>query len=326
METFEQFMHRALHDEHRGYYRQSLSKVGPRGDFSTSATLLPELSQALAAWIRQELRSRRRGDALSVIEIGPGQGDLLLGVLRAFSWWQRRKIRFHCVEVSKPLSQVQQRTLQGYGVQWHQSMSEALQATGGEALIYSNELVDAFPCLVLGFEQGCWQELTVSDKREDGVEGWLKLENTRTERVAAETKSFCPEPRSGQRLEIPLAYREWLQGWLPDWRKGKMVTIDYGNLGEELVRLHRWGTLRCYFKHLRLEGAEIYRRVGQQDITFDVNFSLLLKWGEELGLKNTGLSTQRDFLKAWGVEVSDDGQKEEVHSLFYVLEQGRGFD
>jgi len=65
---------------------------------------------------------------------------------------------------------------------------------------------------------------------------------------------------------------------------------------EELRRRGRGGTLRGYFKHLRIDGLEVYQRFGRQDLTADVNFTDLQRWGERLGLKHRSLLAQRDFL------------------------------
>ena len=37
----------------------------------------------------------------------------------------------------------------------------------------------------------------------------------------------------------------------------------------------------------------------EQDLTADVNFSDLVRWGEELGFQTLSLETQRDFLLRW---------------------------
>ena len=83
-EPFSSFMSRALFDPQRGYYTRNIKTVGARGDFSTSATLSPELGKRIAAWLK---------GAKNVIEIGAGSGQLMeqvqrsLGLLRR---WQRR--------------------------------------------------------------------------------------------------------------------------------------------------------------------------------------------------------------------------------------------
>jgi SAM-dependent MidA family methyltransferase len=47
---FEDWMRVALYDAEMGYYARNIREVGPRGDFSTAATLHPALGEAVAAW------------------------------------------------------------------------------------------------------------------------------------------------------------------------------------------------------------------------------------------------------------------------------------
>jgi SAM-dependent MidA family methyltransferase len=322
-ESFEHFMARALHDPGKGYYRQGVATVGRGGDFSTSATLFPVLGRAIAFWLREKAAFMDKGKPVHVIETGGGTGALMLSILQNLGWWRRRKFRFHSVESSLPLKKEQEKRLSAYGVQWHPEMSDALQACSGQALLYSNELVDAFPCAVLGFQGNQWKELVLRWKGKDAVEEWGGVLEPGRQRMVKEFSGFCLHPRPGQRVEIPWSYREWMASWLPHWKQGNVLTIDYGDSAEELLRLHRYGTLRAYFRHMRLEGEEIYRRVGEQDITFDVNFSLLQKWGEELGLKTLSCQSQLEFLQKWGVAPDPDSRAGQAQGMFRILEQHR---
>jgi SAM-dependent MidA family methyltransferase len=72
--------------------------------------------------------------------------------------------------------------------------------------------------------------------------------------------------------------RLWLSEWLPLWKAGRMLTIDYGAPAETLYQRRPRGTLRAYLFHQRLEGTAIYQNPGRQDITADVNFSDLVDW------------------------------------------------
>jgi SAM-dependent MidA family methyltransferase len=63
-----------------------------------------------------------------------------------------------------------------------------------------------------------------------------------------------------------------------------MLTIDYGaNSAEEIYDRRPGGTMRAYHRQQRIEGGGIYARFGRQDLTSDVNFADLVRWGEALG-------------------------------------------
>jgi SAM-dependent MidA family methyltransferase len=86
--------------------------------------------------------------------------------------------------------------------------------------------------------------------------------------------------------------------------------------------------LRGYFRQQRVEGAEIYERAGHQDLTADVNFTDLIRWGEALGLETSPVLTQRDFVLNWNpnVDLRDAAtaqllDPEGAGQAFKVLEQ-----
>ena len=78
------------------------------------------------------------------------------------------------------------------------------------------------------------------------------------------------------------------------------MTIDYGSRAEELYdSWRRQGTLRCFFRHQLADSP--YENVGRQDITAHVDFTALIRKGEEIGLRFTGLVPQYRFLLALGL-------------------------
>ncbi|MGI9244247.1 MAG: SAM-dependent methyltransferase [Verrucomicrobiales bacterium] len=277
--SLEEFMRLALYDAEHGYYSTRIKTVGRHGDFSTSATLDSALGEAIANW--GKCGSGR------LIEIGAGDGSLAEQVLTASGWWRRRRMRYHIVDTSAGLISKQRERLSGFGslVQWHTDVGEALQACGGEADLFSNELVDAFPASVLRWDAGSavWEELFV---RADGTE------------ISGPSEFSCGwQPADGQRIERHLSYRAWLEGWVGEWKSGRMLTIDYGGTFPELYARRPAGTLRAYFAQMRFDGiGEFLQRAGAQDLTADVNFSDLMGWGQALGLGEGQLLTQRDFL------------------------------
>lgn len=290
--SFAEFMAAALYDSETGYYSRTISGVGRRGDFSTSATLHPILAEAVAGWLQRQWEAR---GFLPVIEVGAGDGSLASGIFSALSWWKRRKINYHIVDVSAPLMARQKEKLKKRKVCWHGDIRSALQAAQGRALIFSNELADAFPCRLLQKSAGGWEEIFLR-LRGEGIEE--EREELHPEIWSGWSACAANLPwKAGQRVEVQDSFRQWLSSWVPDWKQGSMLTVDYGAEREKLYWRRPEGTLRAYFSHLRLEGADVYARMGQQDLTADVNFTDLRNWGEALGLKTAGLSSQREFIQ-----------------------------
>lgn len=285
-EPFSAFMQRALYDPQRGYYTARIKTVGARGDFSTTATLSTRLGKAVAAWLNNE--SRETG-ARTVIEIGGGDGSLMKSVLDSLGWWQRMRLRVLMVE-SSPVLTSQQQTRLGKRVQgWFATLPEALAACEGRALIYHNELLDAFPVDVVHWDGTQWQEV------------WSRLGIDEELRALPlpEPDSFSvleSRPDKPQRCELHTAVHAWLRHWLPQWKQGSMLTIDYGDDFPALYHRRPRGTLRAYLMQQRLEGADIFANPGRQDITCDVNFTDVRSWLREHGTTELSYETQGDFL------------------------------
>jgi len=293
MLRFDEFMHMALHVPEKGYYAQNIPTVGAEGDFSTSATLSPALSKGIADWIQRKVKlldSKR----FHIIECGAGSGMLMKAVREALPWSLRRKCRFHIVETSEPLI-AQQRRLLGRRCQWHPSMLSALAAVDGKALIYSNELVDAFPVRVLRRSEGTLQELFVSISATP-EEHWQEVSSNEESKLRYLSSGLSDKHNQSYRIEVHESYYSWLQEWLTDWKIGAMLTIDYGDRYPAIYYRMPEGTMRGYYRHNRVTGYDIYTNIGQQDLTADVNFTDLITWGDRAGLESTGLCTQRDFL------------------------------
>ena len=272
-EPFSRFMRRALFDPQRGYYTRNIKTVGTRGDFSTSVTLSPALGKRIAAWLK---------GARNVIEIGAGNGQLMEQVQRSLGGWRRLWMRFHIVETSPVLREQQQQRLKS--VTWHETLESALAATGGDAWIYHNELLDAFPTTLIEWRGGVWREVWVPEKLQP-------LEVDPQPFSALKHTSFA----EGQRCEIHPSIREWLQKWSPHWKRGQMLTIDYGGEFPALYHRRPGGTLRGYLMHQRLYWPELLQSPGHMDLTADINFTDYRAWCHELGFEELSYQTMAEW-------------------------------
>lgn len=302
---FDRWMHEALYHPAFGYYTANIRTVGKRGDFSTWATLHDSLGRGIASWAR---KNRPRSGKWNLIEIGAGNGDLAKSVLHHLGWWRRPAM--HIVEVSPILLSQQQQKLRK--AQWHDSLASALDACKGNALIYSNELADAFPCRIFQ-KLDLWRELSL--RIENG-----KVQELWTDSTLPQSTAFSHDWPANQRVEVQESLRSWLQNWAPHWRKGAMLTIDYGDKCPQIYHRRPRGTLRSYAHHQRLEGSDIYAGFGQRDLTVDVNFSDLEKWAAAIGITATSYRTLGNFLTTSNVSAPADF----LHGAgeaFQVLEQ-----
>ncbi len=266
---FERWMQEALYHPEFGYYAAGIRGIGRRGDFTTWPVLHESLARGIARWALANKPSGR----WHLIEIGAGTGTLAAGVLRALGWWNRPQM--HIVEVSPPLRQEQQ-TLLGRKTTWHPNMTEALAACDGSALIYSNELVDAFPARIFQNQDKVWHELALRIENGRVEETWLApLPDT----ARPDSTAFATPWPEGQRIEVQESFATWRDDWRPAWKAGAILTIDYGDACPALYHRRPQGSLRAFAHHQRLEGAAAYAGFGVRDLTVDVNFSDLIAWG-----------------------------------------------
>jgi SAM-dependent MidA family methyltransferase len=270
--TFEAFMQAALHDPKRGYYARNIRAVGGgRADFTTVPMHFGEtLARAVAGWA---VDAMRKSGCRDLIEIGPGEGRLMRDVLRHLPWTMRLRTRVHFVETSAILEDRQRATF-GRRASWHRNPQEALRTCDGKAVIFSNELVDAFPVRIFQKNAEGWRELGV--EMDDG--GRVTREHLLDVESLPDSSIFEIPHTDGQRVEIHEAYHTWLAGWLPQWKAGEMLTIDYGDAAASLYHRRPHGTVRGYLLHQRVTGPDIYQNVGMQDLTADVNFTDLARW------------------------------------------------
>ncbi|WP_411827933.1 SAM-dependent methyltransferase [Luteolibacter sp. AS25] len=270
METIEQFMARALHHPEKGYYARNIRSIGSRGDFTTTPQISDVPAKAIASWAARAMRKYR---TWNLIEVGPGLGTLASQVYRNLPLFTRIRTKLHLVESSPSLGSHQRDHL-GKRATYHSTIHEALKACQGNAIIYSNELVDAFPAQVYEKTQSGWQQVALQNDGDFVREIFLPTDELPSSSI------FTESYKIGQRVEVHESYHKWLKTWLPTWTNGEMLTIDYGDTAENLYKRKPNGSLRAYFYHNLLEGPAVFQNPGHQDITADVNFSDLHEWSD----------------------------------------------
>lgn len=310
METFEQFMTRCLFDPKTGYYSKNIRSIGSRGDFTTAPQLSEAPAKAIANWIAEAQRSHKTSN---LIEIGPGLGTLSLSVIKQLPFWTRLRSNFHLVESSEVLSKHQRKTL-GDKATIHRNVFDALDACSGNAIIFSNELVDAFPVRLFERSGSDWMEVAI-----DHSQGYPKERLIQPDQLPASSVFETHFPES-QRVEVHESYRIWLESWLPLWKRGKMLTIDYGDRSANIYKRRPAGTLRAYLLHQCQHGEQVYLNPGLQDITADVNFTDLEEWSKPW-LENDRLQNMADFIRPYCSKNERDLM--EAASHFLCLEQSR---
>ncbi|MBI4202749.1 MAG: SAM-dependent methyltransferase, partial [Chloroflexi bacterium] len=117
----------------------------------------------------------------------------------------------------------------------------------------------------------------------------------------------------GYRGEVDLALEDWAAQVGEALERGFMLTIDYGEPAQDLYSAaNAQGTLVCFQEHDISDDP--YQHPGQQDITSQVDFTSLMRLGEQAGLRTAGYTTQRQFLEGLGFWERLEGALEQEMS------------
>lgn len=297
--TFAEFMEICLYHPQYGYYSSGRARRGREGDYFTSPTVHPIFGALLGKQIGQTWKILGGGD-FEVVEMGGGEGYLchdLLGYLRGHEPQLYELLCYRMVEISPPVIERQKEILAPFDGKVSWCRPGELGKDGIVGCFLSNELVDSFPVHRVVMVGGALKEIFVALK-----DGRLRelLGEPSTPELEEYFRRLGITLRAGQRAEVNLEAMQWLRRVARGLEKGFVITIDYGYPAQELYSPDRSdGTLLCYRDHRVL--SDPYVNLGLQDMTSHVDFTSLIHWGEELGLRYTGLVPQYRFLLALGI-------------------------
>jgi SAM-dependent MidA family methyltransferase len=303
--SFARFMEVALYCPETGYYERNPCRIGRSGDFITSVNVGQLFGELLAGQFADWMEGMGAG-SVQLVEAGAHEGQLALDILTWFHQWRPQlanRVEYYVVEPS-PRRQVWQRArLDKFAGQVHWcSGFKDFQEKGIRGVVFSNELLDAFPVHILRWDalESRWREWGVGLRGNQFV--WERMgTNVGSWRDELMSAGFEVPPALAEHLpdgftvEFSLAAAAWWREAAAVLRVGKLLTIDYGGSADELMSPARErGTLRAFARH-RLSD-DILAQPGEQDLTAHVNFTHLIFAGEQAGLETDGLLSQTQFL------------------------------
>ncbi len=300
---FEDFMQRALYTPDLGYYMGESIPIGRSGDFYTSSSLGSFFGVLMAHQIEEMWEIKGTPEDYVFVEFGGATGHFAKDVLDCL---KKRPIysslKYVIVELNPRLASRQSSLLQEHldVVRWIRDIRELGPFRG---IIFSNELLDAFPVSLIEIKKAAPMELCL-----DWENNSLKeVYKTPRDAVVDYLMEYCPKIfqegfyQDGYRTEVNLRIRDWLRDCSMTLQEGFLITIDYGYSAYEYYAPERnRGTLLCYYSHRVNENP--YERIGEQDITAHVNFSSLKRWGEAEGFTTCGYCSQGVYLASLGIE------------------------
>ena len=298
--TFAEFMERALYGP-GGYYTQG-QPIGAGGDYYTSPAAHPAFGALLALQMEQMWGLLGSPLTFTVVEAGAGDGTLATDILE---YAQHLDPGFYAALCYTALdahprgkSAVTPPKLRWGSKDFGRQSSDF----GGDRFtgcILSNELIDALPVHRIRMRQGETEELYVALDGDALTERWDKPSTPEVLQRLSQDGVPLPE---GQEAEVNLRAASWMAQAAQALDRGYALTIDYGDLAEDLFKPERSrGTVVSYYHHT-LQG-DPYSRIGRQDITAHANFTTLIKAGLAHGLQPVTLMTQAEFLRNLGLDL-----------------------
>ena len=306
---FVRFMELVLYCPDCGYYETKVD-IGRRGDFYTSVSVGGLFGELLAcqfaSWLETEVRGQR--SEFKIVEAGAHDGQLARDIL---TWLQSSRpelfeqIEYVIIEPSARRREWQRETLNSFAnVRWSDNFQSIASSTPHSALrtphlkgvIFSNELLDAFPVHRFGWDANGkkWFEWGVAIDGDELM--WAKLENCDLpSSILNLPPSLLAVVPDGYIIETSPAAEKWWREAAGVLARGKLLAIDYGFTADEIFSPARTrGTLRACFQHHVTD--DLLANPGEQDLTAHVNFPAIQKAGEDAGLTTEFFGSQAKFL------------------------------
>ena len=294
----------ALYHPEHGYYERDLDQVGHEGDFLTSVSVGP-LFGALLGWrFAHWLEPLSADAACHLVEAGAHQGQLAHDVLTWLLANQPRlldRTTYCIVEPSARRRERQHEFLHDFAdyVRWFTDLEELRTSTGGvRGVIFSNELLDAFPVHRLAWSSAerSWMEQGVAI--EDDEFKWTTLGRASDAQPPLQLEDALANVLpDGFTVESSPAAIDWWRQAADSLIAGRLLAFDYGHEAREFFDPARaQGTLRGYRKHAHADN--VLAAPGEQDLTAHVNWTAIRDAGEDCGLRTATLTPQGHFLTA----------------------------
>ena len=293
--TFAEFMEVALYHPKGGYYTRSEAD-GTRADYYTSPGAHPAFAGLIAVQLRSMWEALGSPQTFDVVEMGAGSGLLARDVVhyaRSALGPFGEALRYTALDRSAGL----------VGTDRPQAAHQRLVAVGLPVkgvlgCLLSNELVDSFPVHRFQIESGAVKEVFLTIHDGELVE---VIDEPSTPLLAHRLEGLALSLPDGYRGDVNLRIGPWIREAAEALDTGFALTIDYGYEAGQLYSPDRpSGTLQTYYRHTG--GADLYRRIGMQDITAHVDFSAVMSEGDAAGLKPVVFCSQTWWLNRLGLD------------------------
>jgi len=312
--SFRDWMEAALYDPIDGYYfRADRIRQGRAGDYRTAPESSPLFAATFGRYFAKLFSELGSPSSWTIFEVGAGTGEFAHGVLSSLRSRHRdvfAATTYVIDEISRNTRARASERLFTFDEQVRFRPLTEVEKPAHTGIVFSNELIDAFPVHRVTLRDGKLRELYVDLDEDDFV--WVECH------LDPDVADYCQHTElqlvEGQIIELNLDAEVFLSRAASSLESGFVITVDYGAERNELlsVERRRQGTLRA-FRHHQLSG-DVLSRPGEQDLTTTIDWTQMREAGKRLGLQTIRHEPLDQFLLS-------EGLLEELEFLARTLSQ-----
>lgn len=318
--AFSDYMATALYHPDGGYYTSGRNPWGVGGDYLTVPQVHPALGMAVARLAAELDRTLGHPDPFTLVELGSGDGRLLAATAASLNRAHPEtysRLRVVSAELGGRGRHRQRERLPSppRGLELIENATCLPPGLGIRGMVYSNELLDAFPVERLTMRSGRLLQSHVTLDGQRLVERFVPVTSAD---IHEHLRFNAIRLQQHQVAEICLEVAPWVRAVARSIEQGALLTVDYGHETEALYGPSRLsGTLVCHHRYQLSDDP--LRRPGEQDITAHVDFGNLRRLGHEHGLDDVELCSLRVFLIGMGMAQTQEGGLRERLRLRHLL-------
>lgn len=288
--TIEKYIDLCLYGKN-GYYKKS-NILGKKGDFTTAPEISQLFGEIIGLFILDKWNNSIKQE-FNLIELGPGNGTLILDILRITKKFINfnQSLKIHLIEKNKNLKKKQKELLSNIDLNNKIKWSENFNLLSTKpTIILANEFFDCLPIRQFYKNNSQWYEKMIKFKQNDKA---LKYENKliNNKKILHILKKNNPKDI----FELSISREKYFTKMCTHISNvgGFIFIVDYGYL-EEPSNF----TLQSMQNNKK---TNILDNIGFQDITSLVDFNKFLFIAKKKGLKINTFCSQRDFLIKYGI-------------------------
>lgn len=305
--TFRDWMRAALYDPAHGYYCRRRVRQGRAGDYRTAPETSPLFGAVFAHYFMKSYFDFGAPDDLTIVEVGAGTGHFARDVLTTLrSEFPRvfNAMRYIIDEISDDARSRALNKLAEFKDRIQFQALAEIESAFSHAIVFSNELLDAFPVNCVVGRNGTLRELCVGlDDQDEFI--WVESD------LSAPVADYCARVQlelvDSQVYEVNLSAEQFVAHAAKVMGEGLLISVDYGADRVELLNdQNRFrGTLRAFHKHQFVDN--FLSRPGETDLTTTVDWTQIQNAGARCGLETLRLERLDEFLLVEGAfEVLGD--------------------